>query len=546
MIKLLLLSLSFSTLYSLVTAYDRSGKWQFLHSSVGISAMHMQLLHNNEVIIFDRTDFGPSNLTLPGGRCRFDANDNALQVDCTAHSILYDIHTNRFRPLMVQTDTWCSSGSVLPNGTLVQTGGYNDGDHAIRTFTPCAAGNCDWVEFPSYLLERRWYATNQILPDGRIIIVGGRRQFNYEFYPRNSESSSSQQTFLLRFLRVTSDSDENNLYPFLHLLPDGNLFIFANTRSILLDYNRNRVVREFPRIPGEDPRNYPSTGSSVLLPLDENNGIDPEVMVCGGAPRGAHKRALNGDFKAALSTCGRLKVARANPRWVMEEMPVPRVMGDMILLPQGDVIIINGGALGTAGWENARDPITHPIIYRPSARLNQRFFTMPSSSRPRLYHSSAILLTDGRVLVGGSNPHKFYNFSNVLFPTDLSLEAYMPPYLSTEFDSIRPRILSLYGIHGILRYGRHFSVSFNVEQFSQADFVSVRIIAPSFSTHSFAMNQRMVVLKMTSVINRPLLTRTYRVSVVGPSTAAIAPPGFYMLFVVHDGIPSPGVWVKVG
>ncbi|GKV07356.1 hypothetical protein SLEP1_g19148 [Rubroshorea leprosula] len=212
MIKLLLLSLSFSTLYSLVTAYDRSGKWQFLHSSVGISAMHMQLLHNNEVIIFDRTDFGPSNLTLPGGRCRFDANDNALQVDCTAHSILYDIHTNRFRPLMVQTDTWCSSGSVLPNGTLVQTGGYNDGDHAIRTFTPCAAGNCDWVEFPSYLLERRWYATNQILPDGRIIIVGGRRQFNYEFYPRNSESSSSQQTFLLRFLRVTSDSDENNFF----------------------------------------------------------------------------------------------------------------------------------------------------------------------------------------------------------------------------------------------------------------------------------------------------------------------------------------------
>ncbi|XWS58296.1 hypothetical protein CRYUN_Cryun08bG0021700 [Craigia yunnanensis] len=317
---------------------DRQGYWQLLHESVGISAMHMQLLHDNKVIIFDRTDFGPSNLSLPDGLCRVNSSDLVLQTDCTAHSILYDINTNVFRPLMVQTDPWCSSGAVLPNGTLVQTGGYNDGDHNVRIFTPCTNEYCNWIEFPKSLLQRRWYATNQILPDGRIIIVGGRRQFNYEFYPQNIEggSSDSNHSFLLNFLRETNDQGmENNLYPFLHLLPDGNLFIFANTRSILLDYNQNRVVKEFPQIPGDDPRNYPSTGSSVLLPLDENKAIEPEIMVCGGAPRDSFTQAVQGNFIRATSTCGRLKVSHANPSWTMEDMPVSRVMGDMILLPTG-------------------------------------------------------------------------------------------------------------------------------------------------------------------------------------------------------------------
>lgn len=158
-------------------------RWEVLLPSIGISAMHMQLLHNGMVIMFDRTDFGTSNISLPGGMCRFDPSDTAVKFDCSAHSVLYDVVSNTYRALKVQTDTWCSSGSVLPNGTLVQTGGYNDGERAARMFTPCGySETCDWIEFPQYLAQRRWYATNQILPDGRIIVVGGRRQFNFEIF----------------------------------------------------------------------------------------------------------------------------------------------------------------------------------------------------------------------------------------------------------------------------------------------------------------------------------------------------------------------------
>jgi hypothetical protein len=85
----------------------------------------------------------------------------------------------------------------------------------------------------------------------------------------------------------------------------------------------------------------------------------------------------------------------------MEDMPIARVMGDMLLLPNGDIIIINGAGRGTAGWENSQDPVRSPVIYCPSAASDQRFSVMSASPKPRLYHSSAVLLPDGRVLVGG-------------------------------------------------------------------------------------------------------------------------------------------------
>ncbi|CAI0412893.1 unnamed protein product [Linum tenue] len=524
------------------------GQWRLLQSNLGISPMHMQLLHNNKVVMFDRTDSGRSNLTFSDGRCRFDPDDTQLQIDCTAHSVLYDVTTNKIRPLTIQTDTWCSSGAVLPNGTLLQTGGFHDGDHVVRMFTPRYGDddNNDWVEYPDYLNRRRWYATNQILPDGRVIIVGGRRQYNYEFYPSDSK------LYWLDFLRETRDGrNENNLYPFVHLLPDGNLFIFSNTRSILFDYDGNRVLTEFPEIPGGDPRNYPSSGSSVLLPLVENatapTSIEVvEVMVCGGAPQGAVRSARAGEFARAISSCGRLRVSDRNPNWEMETMPLERVMGDMLLLPTGDVIVINGAGRGTAGWENGREPVTAPVIYRPSAPQIWRFSVMAASPTARMYHSSAILLGDGRILVGGSNPHVFYNFTGVLYPTELKLDAFSPPYLSPAYDPVRPRIVGVRAAAApaaVRGYGEEIRVSFCVTRYLTRSAVSVRIVAPSFTTHSFAMNQRMVVLRIVDVKQKA--SDMYTVTVVGPSTAEIAPPGYYMMFVVHAGIPSSCIWIKL-
>ncbi|PHT85002.1 hypothetical protein T459_13445 [Capsicum annuum] len=98
-------------------------------------------------------DFGRSNLSLPRGRCRYDPNDMVSCEDCYSHSVLYGIGSNTFRALMLQTDPWCSSGAVLPDGTLVQIGGYNDGDRVIHTPAPYTGENCDWVELTRTLIQ---------------------------------------------------------------------------------------------------------------------------------------------------------------------------------------------------------------------------------------------------------------------------------------------------------------------------------------------------------------------------------------------------------
>lgn len=376
------------------------------------------------------------------------------------------------------------------------------------------------------------------MPDNRIIVVGGRGVFTYEFYPRTDSLPSS---FYLSFLRETRDDpEENNLYPFLHLLPDGNLFIFANKRSISFDYVNKKVVKEFPVIPGDDKRNYPSTGSSVLLPL-HGNDIQAEVLVCGGAPPGAFiKSDKEKTFVEASRTCGRLKVTDPNPAWSMETMPLPRVMSDMLLLPTGDVILINGANHGTAGWNDAKDPNFNPVLYTPDEEPTRRFTILNPSKIPRMYHSSAVLLPDGRILVGGSNPHEKYNFTSYPYPTDLSLEAFYPPYLAPQNHILRPTISSA---DTTVSYNQNLSVTFELPLYLPEGEISVSLVTPSFTTHSFAMNQRMVVLKVVNV--EQVSMTTYQIVVNGPTTATVALPGYYMMFVVHAGIPSHGVWVRV-
>ncbi|KAG8383119.1 hypothetical protein BUALT_Bualt05G0151600 [Buddleja alternifolia] len=504
--------------------------------------MHMQLLHNNKVVIFDRTDFGPSNLTLPAGKCRF--NDEAIPEDCTAHSVLYDVASNAFRPLAVQTDVWCSSGAVNPNGTLIQTGGYHAGDHKIRLFTPCDDDDqCDWIELMQNLTVQRWYASDHILPDGRVIVVGGRRAFSYEFFPKNAKS-----VFYFPFLKETTDpKEENNLYPFLYLLPDGNLFVFANKRSIILDYVNDKIIKELPVIPSEK-RTYPATGSSIMLPLRLTNGGGAvvEVMVCGGAKGGAYVKAVKGSHVAASRSCGRILVFDPDPKWVMEDMPMGRVMSDMILLPTGDVIIMNGATKGTAGWECAVDPVLNPVMYYPNEPdLRKRFSVLNPTTIARMYHSAAILLPDGRILVGGSNPHVTYNFTNVRYPTELSLEAFAPPYLAPQYAYLRPSILSVesLGSDNVISYGQDFAITFSLGVYQPAGEYMVTMVAPSFTTHSFGMNQRLLVLYIVEL--QQLSAFGYKVSVHAPPSANVAPPGYYMVFLVHQGVPSHSVWIRL-
>ncbi|TKY75223.1 Galactose oxidase [Spatholobus suberectus] len=530
---LLLRSLLFHLLLLSATVSEASnGQWQLLHKSIGIVAMHMQLLNNDRVIIYDRTDFGT---------CRRDPSEKVHKTDCTAHSVEYDVASNTFRALFVQTDVWCSSGAAVADGTLFQTGGYNDGERKIRSFVPCET--CDWRETDDALLVKRWYSTNHYLPDGRVIIIGGRRQFNYEFYPK--KETERVKPYALPFLFQTHDKGaENNLYPFVFLNVDGNLFIFANSRAILFNYQNDTVVRTYPEIPGGDPRCYPSTGSAVLLPLKnlEAENVEAEVLVCGGARRGAFQLVAKGVFSEALDSCARIKITDSDPEWVAESMPMGRVINDMLMLPNGDVLIINGAELGAAGWDKAKKAVLEPVVYKTNSSVGSRFVLQKAGNVPRMYHSTALLVRDGRVLVGGSNPHEKYVFSNVSYPTELSLEAFSPYYLDPQFSPLRPMILEP-GSHANITYGEKFKISIRVNGTLVPELVSVTMLAPPFNTHSFSMNQRLLVLSMGEV--NVSGNSSYEFGVTAPGSAVLAPPAFYLLFAVHQDVPSEGIWIKM-
>ncbi|XP_062095454.1 aldehyde oxidase GLOX [Humulus lupulus] len=507
------------------------GTWEVIVENAGIASMHTAVTRFNTVVLLDRTNIGPSRKMLRKGHCRNDPNDVVLKRDCYAHSVLLDLNTNQVRPLMIQTDTWCSSGQFLPDGTLLQTGGDLDGLRKIRKFEPCEAkGSCDWVELDDVaLVEGRWYSTNQILPDGSVIMVGGRAANTVEYYPPRKTGAVS-----LPFLAEVEDSQMDNLYPYVHLLPNGNLFIFANNKAVSYDHVANKVARQYPPLEG-GPRNYPSAGSSVMLAL-QGDYSTAVIVVCGGAQFGAFiERSTD---TPAHGSCGRIVATAPDPVWEMEDMPFGRIMGDMVMLPSGEVLVINGAQAGTQGFEMGTNPCLYPLLYRPDQPIGLRFMTLTPGTVPRMYHSTANLLPDGRVLIAGSNPHYFYKLE-AEFPTELRIEAFSPEYLNPDRANIRPVIE---GIPETVRYGEAFDVVVSAT-LGFVGIVEVNFGSAPFATHSFSQGQRLVKLAVNPAV--PAGDGRYKISCTAPPNSMVAPPGYYMAFAVNQGVPSVAHWIHV-
>ncbi|BBN09188.1 hypothetical protein MPTK1_4g17900 [Marchantia polymorpha subsp. ruderalis] len=523
-------------LIAFVQVQSQGGSWKLLSENVGIASMHTAVTHYGSVIMLDRTNIGPSNITLPHGRCRNNPKDLVLPRDCYAHSVEFFPKSGRVRPLYIWSDTWCSSGQFGADGTLVHTGGDYDGIRRIRRFVPCpeSNGTCDWKEDKKpQLYAERWYASNQLLPDGTFIVVGGRSEFTVEFVPPRPGNAT-----YLPLLEQVDDYQGDNMYPFVHLLPDGNLFIFANRDSIVYDYRKNVTRRRFPRIPGT-PRCYPSAGSSVLLPLRASDGFrQVEILVCGGAQLGAW--AYPEELLDAAQDCGRLLVSDPDADWVMETMPIRRAMGDMVLLPNQHVTIINGASRGSQGWGFAEDPVLYPVDYDPRSPPGSRFAVMSPTVVPRMYHSTANLLPDGGVLVAGSNTHHFYTF-NETYNTELRVEQFRPEYMSSELDFLRPAIVDFPKAVG---YGESFSVAVVLPSAPHHDIELVLLSSP-FTTHSFSQGQRMISLAVEPPLLVDASSGLYHVTCTSPPTGEIAPAAYYMLFALNYEVPGEAVWVQI-
>jgi hypothetical protein len=111
--------------------------------------------------------------------CNFAAEWNEAQFDSgqSAFSVEYDIINNDYRLLHLDTNTFCSGGGFLKNGTFISTGGGErkgrtwkalEGWQSIRHFTPCQDGECQWSEWTTQqMIGNRWYPTVEQMPEVR-------------------------------------------------------------------------------------------------------------------------------------------------------------------------------------------------------------------------------------------------------------------------------------------------------------------------------------------------------------------------------------------
>jgi len=461
------------------------GRWTTLPYTMPINPLHAALLNSGKVLVVSGS----------GGN----------QTTTTYRAALWDPQANTITTQLVSFDMFCNGMTIMPDGRPLIDGGtiqYNPsflGSAEAAVFDPVTE---TFTSLPR-MAHGRWYPTLQTLPDGTIMTVSGRMEvsgtnLNIEIFSPHTSSWSQQYK-----MPWTPP-----FYPRLHVLPNGNVFYsgwtpqsryyFPATHSwsgviATTNYTSNRTY-----------------GTSVLLPLTPANNYKPQVMIMGGN-------------NPSTATTELIDLSAPTPLWQWgPNMSQPRIQMNAVMLPNGKILAVGG----SASDEKATTASLKADLYDPATNT---FSSAGANTYPRLYHSVALLLPDGTVWLAGSNP------SGTTY--EAHMEVYQPSYLFTTdnngnaVSALRPVISSAPATIG---YGSIFTV----QTPNAADITSVVLVKTGAVTHAFNMDQRLVGLSYTADAGDLTIT--------GPPNANIAPPGYYMLFLLNSaGVPSVASFVQV-
>ena len=446
------------------------GQWSEPFELGGI-AVHATLTRTGEVLMFQYVEGDPS--------------------DQTSYIWTWDHRTGSLRqaPITYDRELFCAGHAVLPGGRVFVAGGHDHdrefpvGVRETDTYDPAAR---TWTPGP-VLRRKRWYPTTVAMPNGRVLLFGGLEgagdpvKIVEEFHPVANT---------IRRLPSTANRLMGT-YPRMHLLANGKV-VRAGPKQVALSFDPARST--WAKL-GRMRNGARYLGSSVLLPGGRR------VLVVGG-------KSLKGPPRRTAEI---LDTSLARPRWrYTGSLTHPRLDANAVILPDGRVLVVGGGAQHTDV-----NPVLVPELYNPAT---ERWVSLAPQLGSRMYHSTALLLPDGRVLSAGQDYGDLATFG----------EVFSPPYL---FKGPRPTIASM---PRRVRYGDRFQIATP----DAADIRRVSLVRPGSVTHAVDFEQRYVRLRFSAAAGR----LTVRV----PGRATVAPPGHYMLFLVNSaGVPSTAGWMRV-
>jgi len=436
----------------------------------------------------------------------------------------------------ISRNLFCSGHCFLPDGRLLIAGGQSwntaftgadgsllpeDGaDHDIHTF------DFDSEEFTRHdnMPGARYYPTCVTLPDGNALICSGAwsRSDALELSPSinheaeifywETDVKGTPFTFNPGFIET--------MYPFLQVLPAedglGRLFVFSKNRARLFNLNRGEWRSgEFPALSNKN-RNYHSQGSCVLLPFHVTERYF-RIMVIGG------EGASHG---VATDTAEIFEYDREQPSdsgWREPfggVMANKRFMGDAVIMADGKILLVNGAEEGEA--DHSGVPVMETEIYDP---VSETWETSAELEKRRMYHSTALLLPSGKVLIAGNTER--WNENNPV--EEKSIELFIPDYVDSDS---RPELTK---VPEDILYGARFQVSTpNARAIEK-----VALIRASSTTHTNNMDQRYLTLDFGLIDDETL-------GVDAPMSGALAPPGHYMVVILdEDGIPSEAKMISL-
>ncbi len=473
------------------------GQWSTLPYLMPINPIHAALLRNGKVLVVAGSgNCPPSQSGCPSGPPYGPSNNSG--------ALLWDPVTGTISQFSVSWDMFCNGMVLLQDGrALIDSGTiqYDPfyGEPQVAVFDP-ASNTFSNVQ---NMAHGRWYPTVLTLGDGRVMTFSGLNETGgtntaVEFYTVGSGWSQQYPA-----------SWTPDLYPRLHLLPSGKVFYSgAQTTSKLFDpstttWNTNVATTNY-----SGTRTY---GTSVLLPLTPASNYDPKVIIMGG-----HSPATN--------TTEIIDMGAPTPAWQYgPNMSQGRIEMNAVILPDGRVLAV-GGSVNDEDTTTAS--LNADILGPDPNNAGSYIFSSGSANAyPRLYHSVALLLPDATVWLAGGNPSRGSYVQQ--------MEIYQPPYL---FDSsgalaTRPSITS---VPSSISYGN----TFTVQTPDAANIAHVVLIRNGTVTHAFGTDQREVEMSFT--------VGTGALTVTAPPNGNVAPPGYYMLFVLNNsGVPSVAKFVQV-